>query len=194
MIIYLLRHGQTTGDIEHRYGGDYDDHLTELGLQQAAILAEQITEKGIEKLFSSPRIRAQETAAAVAGKLGLAVVTLDDFRERNSYGILTGTTKEKALDTHPDQVEILKDIYKAVEGAEEYLPFQERVTKVLDKMSHEPADKVAVITHGGPIKLIFRDILKLGEIDVADCAFAAIEANDQHYKLLETVGITMNNL
>ena len=34
MKIYLIRHGETTGDIEDRYGGDYDDHLSKNGKQQ----------------------------------------------------------------------------------------------------------------------------------------------------------------
>jgi len=191
MIIYLARHGQTTGDIENRYGGDYDDHLTELGKQQSLQLAEQLSDKGIEILFASPRIRAEETAAIIATKLGLAAKTFEDFRERNGYGILTGMTKEEALKSHPDQVEILKDVHAAVEGAEEYEPFQQRITSALDTVSHEQVNTIAVVTHGGPIRLIFRDILKLGEIDVNDCAFAVIEVNNGGYTLLDKSGITI---
>lgn len=191
MIIYLARHGQTTGDIENRYGGDYDDHLTDIGKQQSSQLAEQLSDKGIELLFASPRIRAQETAAVIATKLGLAANTIEDFRERNGYGILTGMTKDEALQNHPDQVEILKDVHAAVEGAEEYGPFQQRITNALDTISHEQGDKIAVVTHGGPIRLIFRDVLKLGEIDVDDCAFAVLEANDGNYTLLDKSGITV---
>ena len=36
MLIYLARHGETTGDVEDRYGGDYDDHLTEKGTERNA--------------------------------------------------------------------------------------------------------------------------------------------------------------
>jgi broad specificity phosphatase PhoE len=35
MIIYLIRHGESTSDIDNLYGGDYDDHLTENGKAQA---------------------------------------------------------------------------------------------------------------------------------------------------------------
>ena len=33
MKIYLIRHGETTSDIEDRFGGDYDDHLTSHGVE-----------------------------------------------------------------------------------------------------------------------------------------------------------------
>lgn len=48
MKIYLIRHGETTGDIEGRFGGDYDDHLTEQGKQQATTLGEQLKAAEIE--------------------------------------------------------------------------------------------------------------------------------------------------
>ena len=54
----MIRHGESIGDVEERYGGDYDDHLTEKGRQQAKELAEKLGEKGIQLIYSSPRIRA----------------------------------------------------------------------------------------------------------------------------------------
>ena len=45
MQIYLIRHGQTTGDVEDRYGGDYDDRLTDLGKQQSQNLASERSKK-----------------------------------------------------------------------------------------------------------------------------------------------------
>lgn len=193
MIIYLARHGQTTGDVENRYGGDYDDHLTEVGKQQSAQLAEQLANKKIEQLFVSPRIRAKETAAIIAERLGLVVTALDEFRERNGYGILTGLTKEEAIKHHPDQVELLKDVHNAVDGAEEYKPFQQRITAALDNVSQMRVEKIAVITHGGPIRLIFRDILKLGEIEIGDCAYVAIEPDHGSFRVVELEGIQIQS-
>ena len=190
MKIYLARHGQTTGDVENRYGGDYDDHLTETGQQQSVKLAEQLADKGIQKLYASPRIRAQETAAVIADKLGLVAETLNDFRERNGYGVLTGMTKDEALKKYPDQVELLKDVHNAVSSAEEYIPFQRRIAEALASLGDKGAETVAVVTHGGPIRLIFRDILKLGEIEIDDCAYAVLATDDnQSYVLLSKSGI-----
>jgi broad specificity phosphatase PhoE len=47
MQIYLIRHGQTNGDVENRYGGDYNDHLAGLGMDQAQKVAGQLVNKGI---------------------------------------------------------------------------------------------------------------------------------------------------
>jgi len=48
MRIYLIRHGQTTGDLGDRYGGDYEDHLTEEGKKQSQKLANKLKNKNIE--------------------------------------------------------------------------------------------------------------------------------------------------
>lgn len=58
MKIYLIRHGQTTGDVEDRYGGAYDDELSDKGKIQAHKLADSIANSGIEILFCSSMIRA----------------------------------------------------------------------------------------------------------------------------------------
>ncbi len=189
MIIYLARHGETTGDIENRYGGDYDDHLTDRGQKQSAELAKQLAPKRIQKLYVSPLARAQETGGFIAGKLGLTTKVVPAFKERNSYGILTGLTKTEALGKYPEQVGLVKDFHNAAEGAEGYEQFKVRVINALNKLSSEPYERVAVITHGGPLKVIFREVLKAGEIDVADCAFVALEASEQSYHLIEQNGI-----
>jgi uncharacterized phosphatase len=193
MIIYLARHGQTTGDIENRYGGDYDDHLTELGRQQSMQLAESLVGSKIEQLYVSPRIRAQETGGIIADKLGLATVTLDNFRERNRYGVLTGLTKEEAAQKYPEQVRLVKDLHNTVEGAEPYEEFRTRIMTALDDLINIHAERVAIVTHGGPLSVIFRDILKLGEIEVGNCAYAVVEANNGEYKLLEKSGINISS-
>jgi len=42
MKIYLIRHGETTGDVEDRYGGSYDDHLTDKGRGQLEKTAKEL--------------------------------------------------------------------------------------------------------------------------------------------------------
>ena len=191
MIIYLARHGETTGDVEDRYGGDYDDHLTAKGKDQSAQLAEQLVDEGIGRLFASPRFRAQETAKVLGKKLGINPKSLPDFRERNGYGILTGMKKNVARQKHPRQVELVQNPLNTIEGAEEYSAFRQRVTSALEELAKLPEEKILVITHSGPIRVIFREILKLGEIDVADCAYAIIETDNDGYKLRAVNNLTI---
>ena len=54
MKIYLIRHGQTTGDVEDRFGGTYDDHLSDEGVSQVNKMSKMIYNLGIQIIFSSP--------------------------------------------------------------------------------------------------------------------------------------------
>jgi len=193
MNIYLVRHGQTTGDLENRYGGDYDDHLTELGKQQSAEVAGKLASAGIEVIFCSPKIRAQETAQIISGVIPVPLQVIEDFRERNRYGVLTGLTKDEAAQKFPDQVELLSDEHSTVANGEDYESFGQRVRGALQTIDTGEYSTVAVVTHGGPIRYIFREILKKGEIEIGDCAYALVSSSDDTYTLHDHDGISLKD-
>ena len=184
MKIYLIRHGQTTGDIEDRYGGDYDDYLTDLGKSQGRELVRNLLGFGIEKIFCSPRVRAKEIADIVNKDLNCGVEIIDDLRERNQYGILSGMTKNEARDKFLKLTEDLKDFHNTINGAENYDLFKNRIVKVLSEILNLKYNIIAIITHGGPIKVIFREVLKLGEVQIEDCGFAELEGDTHGLKVI----------
>ncbi len=177
MKIIFIRHGQTTGDLEDRYGGDYDDHLSVEGKSQAEMLPLELKDKGIELIISSPLIRAQETAQIVS-RLGCSIIIEPGFKERNQYGILSGRIKSEAKKEFPEYVEKLKDRLNTIDGAETYEDFSERIQKAFyGLLLNKDYDCVAVIWHGGPMRVLFRDILKKGELkEIGDCAWVEIES------------------
>jgi len=190
MKIYLIRHGQTTGDIENRYGGDYDDKLTEEGEMQAMQLAEKLTNSGIKIVLASPRIRAQQVAKTLSSKFKCEQKTLENLKERNQYGVLTGLVKEEAKEKYPQLVEEVKDYRNQIEGAESYQDFVKRVKKVFTEVTNSaPFSTVAVVTHGGVIRTILREIFNAGEFDIADCGYAVLDVNGQELKIEKLDGI-----
>lgn len=176
MKIFIIRHGETTSDIENRYGGDYDDHLTERGKTQAGELAVKLSGRGIRKIFSSPLIRAVETLEILNNSLDCEQQIVEELRERNSYGVLTGMKKEEARRHYPDLTRQAQDYHNTIEGGESYDDFLARVKHAYEQISNVPHESIAVISHGGLIKCLFRDVLKFGDLaDLADCAFIEIE-------------------
>jgi len=71
-LIYLARHGQTAYNHEGRFQGQQDVPLDDTGREQALDLAERAAAYGFTALWSSPLLRARETAEAVSARLGLA--------------------------------------------------------------------------------------------------------------------------
>ncbi|AMN79742.1 MULTISPECIES: histidine phosphatase family protein [Pseudomonas] len=99
MNLYVVRHGETWANAEHRYLGALDPELTERGREQAASLSKKLP-SGIEVLIVSPRVRAQQTAQILNGELNLELLTMGEFRERD-VGVFEGLTQAEAKAMHP---------------------------------------------------------------------------------------------
>jgi len=195
MLIYLIRHGQTTGDIEDRYGGVYDDELSNKGIIQANKLANKLSNSGIQIVFSSPLIRAQQTAKILNSKLNCEIKTIKDLRERNKNGILTGMTKKEAELKYPDLTEQVKDYRNQITGAESQEDFVKRIKKIFTEIINSTNySTIAIVTHGGPIWAIFRDIMNnSGTIDIGDCGYMILKKEYQKLIIEKMNGIKLKN-
>jgi probable phosphoglycerate mutase len=69
--VYLARHGQTAYNLERRFQGHLPVPLDETGAAQAAELADRVATYGFAALWTSPLLRARETADVVARRIGL---------------------------------------------------------------------------------------------------------------------------
>jgi broad specificity phosphatase PhoE len=191
MKIIVIRHGETTGDVEDRYGGDFDDHLTEKGIEQSKAVAEILKGKSMEIIYVSPLARAQETAGIVAASAECPVVVESGVKERNQYGILTGMIKSEAKAKYSAMTEALKDRLNTIEGAESYEDFSQRVSEAFARLASEAKYScIGIVWHGGPMRVLFRDILKWGELkSISDCAFVELEKTGNEVKLVDSSGI-----
>lgn len=194
MKIFIIRHGESTSDVENRYGGDYDDHLTEKGVEQAAEMSDKLIKTGIEFVFSSSKLRARETANILKNVLNCNIEIVDDLRERNRYGILTGMEKTEALNKYPKLVSQVVDGHNTIDGAENYEEFTGRIKGAFEEVLKKSNNFnfIAIISHGGPIKCIIEDVLKLGKLGVlADCAIIELEKNNTDFRVLNLDGVSL---
>jgi len=90
--VYLLRHGETSYNADgNRYCGRTDIGLTLKGIKQAETVNEQLKEKHIDAVYSSPLSRARITAEIATGKQ----VKTDDRIIEVDFGQWEGKTKEE---------------------------------------------------------------------------------------------------
>ncbi len=177
--LFVIRHGQTTGDLEDRYGGDYDDALSPEGARQVAVLCDEMKDFGIQSVFSSPLKRAQQTAQTLAEAAHCHVTTIDGLRERNQYGILTGMTKSEARHQYPGLVEQVKDRLQTIQGAESYAAAAERMKRAYHEAVFRLVSCGAIVWHGGGMRVLFREILRAGELkEIGDCAWVELHQNN----------------
>ena len=100
--LYLIRHGQSTWNAEGRMQGWADPPLDEVGRQQAAALAERLRAVALDAIYSSPLLRARETAEAVAVLHGRPVELDDRLKERH-LGEWTGLTGDEVEARFPNR-------------------------------------------------------------------------------------------
>jgi broad specificity phosphatase PhoE len=95
--ILLVRHGQSTanaaGAVSSAAPGP---DLTDLGREQAEALAAKLGGDRIDAVYASTLVRAQQTAAPLAARLGLDVVVREGLQEIEA-GDLEDRTDEEAL-------------------------------------------------------------------------------------------------
>ena len=79
--IYVIRHGESVGNLHRICLGHTDLDITELGMKQAEKTAEALSGVDFASIYASDLIRAVHTAEPHAKMRGLDVNTSPDFRE-----------------------------------------------------------------------------------------------------------------
>ncbi len=72
--VILIRHGECDGNAKDMFRGQMDFPLNERGLKQASEAGQAAKLLGIDAIYSSPLLRARQTAQAVADACGLQVL------------------------------------------------------------------------------------------------------------------------
>lgn len=192
MKIYLIRHGESTSDVKEKYDGDYDDHLTEQGLEEAKIIAEKLLNSKIQVIFSSSKIRAIETSEILKGVFNCEVVVKSDLSEQDIYSAYPELSKDQPEEEYRRLGEIMANRDVEIAGVETYTHFKDRVIKCFFEITNGDYDTIAIVTHGGPIRCIFRDILKLRELKkIGNGAIIELEKIDEDFKVVKIDGVVL---
>ncbi|MEK7724729.1 MAG: histidine phosphatase family protein [Acidobacteriota bacterium] len=75
--LYLIRHGQSAGNAEGRFGGHSATPLSPLGIQQAEFTAQFLVKERIGAIYSSDLLRAVQTAEPLAKLLNQEIISTD---------------------------------------------------------------------------------------------------------------------
>jgi broad specificity phosphatase PhoE len=100
-VILLARHGETTWNKDRRFQGQLDVELNDTGRRQARALAEVAKGHGFVALYTSPLVRARETADIVGAALGLEPRPDDRLKEFD-VGDWQGRFKDDVAREDPD--------------------------------------------------------------------------------------------
>jgi broad specificity phosphatase PhoE len=162
--LFLVRHGQSAGNAEGRFGGHSATPLSDLGFEQARVTADALAKENVSAIYSSDLLRAVQTAEPLSKLLGIPIVTNAAFRERN-VGVLEGLTFDESKQEYPSDYYALvnRNIHHVITRGESYSDLLDRIKGELRQiLSNHRGERIAVFTHTGA--LCFMTLHLLGAI------------------------------
>ncbi len=196
--VLLVRHGETPWNRERRIQGWAPVSLSDRGREQAtAVAAHLAAEYAVDRVVASDLRRTKETARVVARETG-APATFDcGWRER-SFGVYQGLSYEALFDGHPEfalgQVGYVAAEVEP-EAGESLLAARERVLDAFDRLLDGADDTVAVVTHGGPIRIVLGHVRGLDAVeavhglDVENCSITELRADGDEVEVVEACSV-----
>lgn len=159
--LLLARHGRVS-DSHAGFLGRTDLPLSPRGRREAEALAQALRGRRVDRMVSSPKKRALETAEAISAALGLDVEIDSDLREID-FGEWEGRSfHEICLQDH-EAVERWAefDLDFAPPGGEAIGDFLTRVRTALGRLTGDPSNSVLAVAHGGVVRHALCQVLGL---------------------------------
>lgn len=182
-LVILVRHGQTDDNVSGRISGQGPAPLNSRGQEQARLAAQALRILGVTHLYSSPVMRARQTAEAIQADLPLAIEEVADLREVG-YGDWEGR-KFNDIRNEEAAKNVLNDPIRAVfPNGESLLEVQQRGVKAIDRFCQVDLDGViVVVSHGDVIRTAVAHYLGLTfndyrRVSIDNGALSAVEIND----------------
>ena len=160
--VVLWRHGQTDWNVENRFQCHSDIPLNKVGHYQASEAAKVLAALRPDRIISSDLIRAQETAAPLAGLTDIKVEINSNLRETDG-GLWEGKLASENRATHG---ELFANWYEGGDEpagvtGERRSDVAKRAVAVIEKETTNFSGTIVFVTHGGTVRSVLGSILKL---------------------------------
>ena len=152
MKLFIVRHGVTDYNLAHLLQGRTDIPLNNIGKKQAIELGEELGDLPIDMIYTSPLVRAKETAFLLHLPCSIRI---DERLIERDLGIFEGTS----------QRDYNKRKYgkyskkERMDGVEPLCEIWDRLDSFFQELKQKPYETVLIVTHGGVIQVI-RDYFK----------------------------------
>jgi probable phosphoglycerate mutase len=161
LIIYFLRHGETTASQTGCYCGTLDPDLTPAGHQMAQDFANAYKSLPWVAVFSSPLRRAVATAKPLCEAAGIRMQLKEGLKEI-AFGQWEGKTPEDInREFHDDYIRWLTDPgWNAPTGGQKGIDIARRSSLVLEEIEKTfITGNVLVVSHKGTIQIMLCSLL-----------------------------------
>lgn len=168
--IYVVRHCEAMGNFKKSFQGRTDSDISENGARQLELLKERFHDIDIDKVYSSPLIRARKTALAATEGKGKKLIVDEHFIELD-LGELEGMAIDDIINDYPwfsDAWYIHPESF-ATERGEAMSRLYDRMWDGIQAIASDPENDgktILIASHGAAIRtlicrVMFGDIKKL---------------------------------
>jgi probable phosphoglycerate mutase len=150
--LFLIRHAQMA--LKDDMGGD--EHLTDIGREQADALAAYLARFRFDAVYASPTLRAQQTAASVAVSQNLPVRVVEELRDVTQLRRFDRPLEEMVQEVYgPGHLDDFLEHMRREMSFDAMAPFLEsstdfrsRITRAMDEiLDSHPGQRIAAVCH-----------------------------------------------
>jgi 2,3-bisphosphoglycerate-dependent phosphoglycerate mutase len=174
-LLSIVRHGQSTWNLENRFTGETDVDLTPLGREEARSAGKRLARIPFSRCFTSVLKRAIETLEIILEEIhgaNLPITRNKALNERN-YGQLQGLNKKETAAKYGDeQVAIWRRSYDVRPPGGESL--KDTAARVIPYYTGEiepylkKGENVLIVAHGNSLRALMMHLEHIGAADIAN--------------------------
>jgi len=168
MRLYFVRHGESIANLLWEFSNSGFKHpLTEKGIEQARAVARSLSGLQVEQIYSSPVMRAVQTAQILAESLQAPLEITEALREWD-VGIYEGTTDPVGWQLHRQVQEdwfTHRKFDSKMPGGESFNEIQARFTPFIEGLVQDARNSnrsIVLVAHGGlylaMLPVIFKNV------------------------------------
>lgn len=183
--IYIVRHGQTEWNLLGKTQGHGNSDLTEKGVEQAKLLADNMIKYPIDYIYSSDLGRAYDTAKIIGDKLNLEVEKTEALREMG-FGTWEGRVIKDIIEENPALYRQWRDEphLAKIPQAESLEQIKERTDKFIAEINEKHDGKhIVLVTHSLSARIMLLSFLdsnvkNIYRINQSNTALNIVELRD----------------
>jgi broad specificity phosphatase PhoE len=193
--LFLIRHGQTTWNVEHRLPGQLPGiELTDTGREQAKRLAQALKTVPLTAIICSPLERTIETARYIAEGRNLTIQLEPDLMDID-LGRWTGQDRDELSQHDPVWQAFLRNPLVGPEGVETFPAVEKRAVAAVKRWLQKESTGAcpAFVTHSDVIKLLIAhyeglEVGKVRRLVIENASVSVIELQTEHRPRIHAVG------
>lgn len=203
MEIYIVRHGETLWNKVKRFQGSADIELSDEGRRLAEESGRNLITTHFDRVFSSPLIRAKETAKLFCGERDIEIEVDERLKELN-FGNCEGRLFDDLVNDDSLTFKYFfsqPELYFPDERGETIEHMMERaadfMTQVIEPLQ-DKYERVMIVAHGALNKGIMCHVKKHGKKDLwsgglqKNCSVIILSLQNNHYKIIDETKLFYN--